>query len=188
MNKPFSYLTLNEQQNVIKKMRQDYAFQQHVIYHIRKFVSDELNKYSKNDMREVFIDLPCLGKLDENFSFSFVLRYSHKMKGYFEYLVEESLDCFYFMARPDVSYKDFSHARIRYSSDSEEAVLVDGVFGELCGDIGETEEEILEYLYSFIKDLGDDIVYHIREIYEKSFSDEYIRNYIELMGLSFPED
>ena len=80
---------------------------------------------------------------------------------------------------------------VQYSSDvetPEESVVIDGDFGELCGDHGETDETIFESLYSSIRDLGDYLLQHSKEIYEKSFSDEYIRGYIELMGLVFSED
>ena len=70
-------------------MRKDYAFHQHVIYLIRKDIVAELNKHSKRGMREIYVNLPCLGESVGNFSLSFILHYQPKTKGYFEGLVNE---------------------------------------------------------------------------------------------------
>ena len=190
---PFSYLSPAAQQKAIIKMREDYAFHQHVIYLIRKDIVAELNKYSKSGIREIYVNLPCLGESVGNFSLSFILHYQPKTKGYFENLVNESLDSrfLYSFWPPDVRYEGFSYAMVQYSSDAEspeDSVVIDGDFGELCGDHGETDETVLESLHLFIKDMGDDLFYHLQEIYEKSFSEEYMRDYIELMGLGFSED
>ena len=190
---PFSSLTPAAQQNVIVKMRKDYAFHQHVIYLIRKDIVAELNKHSKSGMREIYVNLPCLGESVGNFSLSFILHYQPKTKRYFEGLVNDSLDSRfpYSFGPPDVRYEGFSYAMVQYSSDvetPEESVVIDGDFGKLCGDHGETDETVLESLHLFVKDLGDYLVHHSQEIYEKSFSEEYIRGYIELMGLVFSAD
>lgn len=80
---------------------------------------------------------------------------------------------------------------VQYSSDAEspeDSVVIEGDFGELCGDHGETDETVLESLHLFIKDMGDNLFYHLQKIYEKSFSEEYMRDYIELMGFKFSKD
>lgn len=189
----FFCLTPAAQQKAISKMRKDYAFHQHVIYLIRKDIVAELNKHSKSGMREIYVNLPCLGESVGNFSLSFILHYQAKTKGYFEGLVNDSLDSHFLYPYwpPDVRYEGFSYAMVQYSSDvetPEESVVIDGDFGELCGDHGETDETVFESLYSSIKDLGDYLVHHSREIYEKSFSEEHIRDYIELTGFVFSED
>ena len=186
----FSSLSSIVQRKVINEMREDYAFRQHVIYLIRKDIAAELNGYSKNEMREVFIKFPCLGEFVENLSLSFVVHYQVKTKRYLEHFINNSLDDrFLFPFPPEIYYENFSSARIRYSSDADKPVMISGFFGELRGnDLGETDEMIFETLYSSVKDSGEYLLYHSREIYEKCFSEKYVKDYIELMDFRFSED
>lgn len=187
---PFSSLAPAVQQKAITEMREDYAFRQHVIYLIRKDIATELNKYSRNEMREVFVNFPCLRESIETLSLSFIVHYLVETKGYLERFINRSLDDrFLFSFRPEIYYEDFSSVRIRYSSDTDEPVLICGNFGKLQGnDLGETDEMIFETLYSSVKDSGEYLLLNSREIYEKCLSEEYVKDYIELMDFRFSED